>query len=126
MKRQTLTLLIAAAFGLAACGGADNTATTASAPAANTATQTGELPVIDAVLTQAPNVPPPIDRDHAAKVVVKMETVEKVMRMADGVDYMYWTFGGDVPGQFIRVREGDEIEFHLSNPPDSTMPHNID
>ena len=90
MKRQTLALLIAAAFSLAACGGADNAATTASAPAASAATaQTGELPVIDAVLTQAPNVPPPIDRDHAAKVVVKMETVEKVMRMADGVDYVY-------------------------------------
>ena len=127
MNRQTLALLIAAAFSLAACGGADDAAKTASAPAASAAaTQTGELPVIDAVLTQAPNVPPPIERDYAAKVVVKMETVEKVMRMADGVDYMYWTFGGDVPGQFIRVREGDEIEFHLSNHPDSKMPHNID
>ena len=26
----------------------------------------------------------------------------------------------------IRVREGDEVEFHLSNHPDSKMPHNID
>lgn len=86
----------------------------------------GELPVIDAVLTHAPNVPLPIDRDYPAKVMVKMETVEKVIRLADGVDYKFWTFGGQVPGQFIRIREGDEVEFHLSNHPDSKMAHNID
>ncbi len=88
--------------------------------------QAASLPVIDAVLTSPPMVPPPIQRDHAAKVVVKMETVEKVMEIADGVEYMFWTFGGSVPGQFLRVREGDEVEFHLSNHPSSKMPHNID
>ncbi|MDN5801900.1 copper-containing nitrite reductase [Psychrobacter sp. FME5] len=89
-------------------------------------TADGELPVIEGILTHAPDVPPPIDRDYPAKVVVKMETVEKTMRLADGVEYNFWTFGGQVPGQFMRVREGDEIEFHLSNHPDSKMPHNID
>lgn len=84
------------------------------------------LPVEEAVLTSPPLVPPPIERDHPARVIVKMETVEKVMPMADGVDYMYWTFGGSVPGQFIRVRENDIVEFHLSNHPTSKMPHNID
>ncbi|MGR7921787.1 copper-containing nitrite reductase [Zobellella denitrificans] len=88
--------------------------------------QANTLPVEEAVLTSPPLVPPPITRDHAAKVVVKMETVEKVMEIADGVEYMFWTFGGSVPGQFLRVREGDEVEFHLSNHPDSKMPHNID
>jgi nitrite reductase (NO-forming) len=42
------------------------------------------------------------------------------------VDYTFWTFGGSVPGKFIRVREGDEVEFNLNNHPSSTMPHNID
>ncbi|WP_131667637.1 copper-containing nitrite reductase [Psychrobacter pygoscelis] len=93
---------------------------------AEATTKGGELPVIEAVLTHAPEVPPPIDRDYPAKVVVKMETIEKTMRLADGVEYNFWTFGGQVPGQFIRVREGDEVEFHLSNHPDSKMPHNID
>ena len=79
-----------------------------------------------AVLTYAPNVPPPITRKHATKVIVKLETTEVVKRMADGVDYTFWTFGGEVPGKFIRVREGDYVEFHLSNHPDSKMPHNID
>ena len=79
-----------------------------------------------AVLTLAPNVPPPIQRRHATKVVVKLEVIEVVKRMADGVDYLFWTFGGEVPGLFIRVREGDLVEFHLGNHPTSKMPHNID
>ncbi len=79
-----------------------------------------------AVLTAAPNVPPPIKRKHATKVVVNLEVREVVKRMADGVDYLFWTFGGEVPGLFIRVREGDLVEFHLGNHPSSKMPHNID
>ncbi len=85
-----------------------------------------DLPIEKAVLTAAPQVPPPINRDHPAKVVIHLETVEKVGRLSDGVDYTFWTFGGDVPGSFIRVREGDMVEFHLDNHPSSKMPHNID
>jgi nitrite reductase (NO-forming) len=80
----------------------------------------------DAVLTDAPNVPPPITRRHPTKVIVKLETREVTKRLADGVTYTFWTFGGSVPGKFIRVREGDLVEFHLSNDPASKMPHNID
>lgn len=77
-------------------------------------------------LATAPNVPAPITRDHATKVIVNLEVVEKPMRLADGVQYTMWTFGGSVPGQFIRVREGDQVEFRLMNHPSSTVPHNID
>jgi nitrite reductase (NO-forming) len=79
-----------------------------------------------AVLTFAPNVPPPITRKNATKVIVELETHEVVGRLADGVEYTFWTFGGQVPGKFIRVREGDLVEFHLNNHPSSKMPHNID
>ena len=79
-----------------------------------------------AILTAAPNVPPPIKRKHATKVTVELEVREVVKRMADGVDYLFWTFGGEVPGLFIRVREGDLVEFHLGNHQSSKMPHNID
>ena len=44
----------------------------------------------------------------------------------EGVKYTFQTFGGTVPGSFIRVRQGDRVEFHLNNQPDSKMPHNID
>jgi nitrite reductase (NO-forming) len=79
-----------------------------------------------AVLAAAPQVPLPITRKFATKVVVNLETREVVKRLADGVEYTFWTFGGSVPGRFIRVREGDVVEFHLNNHPSSKMPHNID
>ncbi len=79
-----------------------------------------------AILTDAPHVPPPITRKHPTKVIVHLEVSEVVKRLADGVDYTFWTFGGSVPGKFIRVREGDYVEFHLANHPSSKMPHNID
>lgn len=79
-----------------------------------------------AVLTDPPNVPPPITRKHATKVIVNLEVIEKEMQMMDGVSYVFWTFGGTVPGKFIRVREGDFVEFHLKNHPDNKLPHNID
>ncbi|MGJ8663125.1 MAG: copper-containing nitrite reductase, partial [Marinicella sp.] len=85
-----------------------------------------DFPIIIATTTPAPQVPPPITRDHPAKVVVNMETVELVGQLADGVDYTFWTFDSTVPGSFIRVREGDTIEFNLANHPSSKMPHNID
>ncbi len=79
-----------------------------------------------AILTFAPNVPPPITRNHATKMIVSLEVIEKEMEMMDGVRYNFWTFGGQVPGKFIRVREGDLVEFHLKNDPSSKLPHNID
>ena len=79
-----------------------------------------------ATLTDAPNVPAPITRRHSTKVIVNLEMSEKKMRLADGVEYTMWTFGGSVPGKFIRVREGDLVEVRLSNHSSSTMPHNID
>ena len=80
----------------------------------------------EAVLTSAPMVPPPIARNHPTKVTVHLEVREVVKTISPGVQYTFWTFGGDVPGKFIRIREGDEVEFHLSNHPDNKMPHNID
>lgn len=77
-------------------------------------------------LTYAPEVPPPITRNHATKVVIHLEVKEVESRLADGVNYTFWTFGGKVPGKFIRVREGDLVEFHLDNHPANKMPHNID
>jgi len=81
---------------------------------------------IRAVLTDAPGVPPAITRRTPARIVVELEVREVTLPMSEGVDYTFWTFGGRVPGKFIRVRQGDTVEFHLMNHPDNKMPHNID
>ncbi len=79
-----------------------------------------------ATLASPPNVPPPITRSHNTKMIVKLEVIEKKMKIADNVEYTFWTYGGTVPGSFIRVKEGDLVEFHLMNNTKNKMPHNID
>ncbi len=81
---------------------------------------------IKAVLTSPPHVPPPTRRSYPAKVIVELEVRELEKEISEGVKYTFWTFGGTVPGSFIRVRQGDTVEFHLKNHPGSKMPHNID
>ncbi|CAN5839481.1 hypothetical protein BH11GEM2_BH11GEM2_40920 [soil metagenome] len=118
--------MVLAAASLTGCANAD--AAPASAPSlvpVRTTTEAIEGQEV-AVLTDAPNVPPPITRTHPTKVIVNLETSEKTMRLADSVEYTMWTFGGSVPGKFLRVREGDLVELHLRTAANSTMPHNID
>ncbi len=124
--RQATVAIVTLLLGL--------TAGRAGAQEAETRAPAGGVKVVDpeiqgeeeAVLTQAPKVPPPITRKHATKVIVHLEVREVIKSLADGVDYVFWTFGGEVPGNFIRVREGDMIEFHLNNHQNNKMPHNID
>jgi nitrite reductase (NO-forming) len=80
----------------------------------------------EAELTAPPFVPKPVGDRAAMKLIVNMEIKEQEGEMVDGVKYTYWTFGGSVPGSFIRTRVGDEVEFHLKNHPDNKLPHNID
>src|SRR5690625_2967949 len=79
-----------------------------------------------AELTAPPYVPKPTKDRKATKLRVDMEILELEGELVDGVQYMFWTFDGTVPGSFIRAKLGDEIEFHLKNHPDNKLPHNID
>ncbi|MBK9071474.1 MAG: nitrite reductase, copper-containing [Myxococcales bacterium] len=122
------TTLIAIAAG--ACGGKSGGSsageTKASGPVDSASIPMPEGAPIIAELTAPPNVPPPITRTTSAKVIVNLEVKELDMPISDGVSYTFWTYGGTVPGSFIRVRQGDVVEFHLQNHPSSKMPHNID
>ncbi|QGZ37996.1 dissimilatory nitrite reductase (NO-forming) copper type apoprotein [Pseudoduganella flava] len=98
----------------------------AALPATVPANAVEKLPVIEQELVAPPAVPPRITRKTPAKVVVNL-TVEEVEReIAPGTRYMFWTFGGTVPGKMIRVREGDTVELHLKNLNGNKLPHNID
>jgi len=70
-----------------------------------------------AELTSPPNVPKPVGNRSAKKLIIEMEILERESEIANGVTYLFWTFGGTVPGSFIRGRVGDEVEFTLKNHP---------
>ncbi len=123
MKNQLVKLTLVALGLFLTAAGCKNTNSEKPTAATQSEAMSGEEV---AVLTDAPNVPPPITRKHPTKVIVTLEVIEKEMEMMDGVTYNFWTFGGSVPGKFIRVREGDFVEFHLKNNPNNKLPHNID
>ncbi len=112
--------LLAATLVLAAA-----TACTRTAPAATATPGPTKAPVQVAPLPQ-PVVAPPITRAAAALVKIDLEIKELAARLDDGAGYTYWTFGGTVPGPFLRVREGDTVELTLKNAAGNSMPHNID
>src|SRR5690349_5718466 len=137
MNRSAPRLCLAVALGLllAACGGGKPAADDATPAAAANEDTGGSLAgdfgppqgePIKAILTSPPMVPPATGRSTPAKVIVELDVIEKELPISEGVTYTFWTFGGTVPGSFIRVRQGDTVEFHLKNAPDSKMPHNID
>jgi nitrite reductase (NO-forming) len=130
MKRILVVLACTAALALSACS------PDASTPIANAVADTGgsrkgdfgppQGQPIQAVLTSPPLVPAATNRNFPAKVIVELEVKEIDLPISEGVIYTFWTFGGTVPGSFVRVRQGDTVEFHLKNHPSSKMPHNID
>ena len=79
---------------------------------ASTIQVSGEM---EADLTSPPNVPASVGNREAKKLIVDMEILEEEGTMTDGVTYIYWTFGGSVPGSFIRTRVGDEVEVLISS-----------
>lgn len=141
-----LTFSLVAAYSLVPTGAGDSEAhadepapyqiqprirgTVAPAEPAPDARSSAVLPelasTVEAEMTYAPEVPAAITRDEAARVVVNLTTEEVVKELASGVAYRFWTFGGEAPGPMIRVREGDLVEFHLTNSEHSSFPHNID
>jgi nitrite reductase (NO-forming) len=57
---------------------------------------------------------------------VTLQVREVVAEIEPGVAFSYLTFGGQVPGPMIRVRQGDTVHLTLSNPKASANAHNVD
>lgn len=104
--------------GLVLCGAQATPAARAETPGAEVREK--------AVLTFAPQAPPPITRSTPATVVVHLDSSAVVRELAPGVEYKFWAFNGHVPGPFIRTRVGDTLELHMTNSDESGMPHNVD
>lgn len=123
-----VSTVVFATFALVSCfdrsTGGRWEATSAKIAADNT--DLDKLPKESFKLLPPPQVPPPITRKSPARVAIEVEVRETVMKLSDGVDYTFWTFGGTVPGPMLRVRVGDYVDFTLANHPSSKVPHNID
>lgn len=123
LKRfASLSLLLGAASLYSCSGGSDQVHETKKMNAKDIKV----VSEMKAELTAPPFVPKSTADREATKLIVDMEILEETGEMTDGVEYVYWTFGGSVPGSFIRTKVGDEVEFTLKNHPDNKLPHNID
>ena len=79
-------------------------------------------------------VAPPFVHAHeqvargAPKVVKFKMTTESRTIVVDeaGTTFQAMTFDGSMPGPTMVVHQGDFVELTLTNPPTSTLPHNID
>jgi nitrite reductase (NO-forming) len=75
------------------------------------------LPVASEIGRSADDLPPPITRKENTTVKVALEAIAVQGKLADGVTYEYWTYNQQVPGPFIRVKEGDTVEVSLFHNP---------
>lgn len=72
------------------------------------------------------DLPAPLETREPTNIRIDLETIEVEGQLADGTTFTYWTFNGQVPGPFLRVRVGDTVEVHLKNLINSTMGHSVD
>lgn len=78
-------------------------------------------------IARDPNeIPAPITRTQNETVHVEITAKEVISQIAPGVYFNYWTYGGKVPGPFVRVLEGDTVEVTFHNDETSTHRHTID
>lgn len=65
---------------------------------------------------------PPLSPERTLRVNWRAQEVP--VRIDDRTVIAAWTFEGDVPGPILHVRQGDTIEFTLTN--EGVMPHSMD
>ncbi len=68
-----------------------------------------------------PALPP---RSSSSITRIHMRAQEVPVCIRPGAVVAAWTFNGDVPGPILHVRQGDKVEFTLTN--EGMMPHSMD
>jgi nitrite reductase (NO-forming) len=75
------------------------------------------VPAVAEIGADPANIPPPITRKENTTVKIALEAIAVQGKLADGVTYEYWTFNRQVPGPFLRVKEGDTVEVSVFHNP---------
>ncbi len=86
----------------------------------------GLKPIAPDISRDPADLPPPIHARPPQTLRINLTSVEVKGRLDDGTSYQFWTFGGKMPGPFIRARVGDTLEVHLKNDASSVLAHSVD
>lgn len=97
--------------------------TQTSSMGGSTSAQKYNVPAGTVPAHQPYNAQPPVAA-QGDTVAVHLVAKQALISIAPDVAYHAWTFNGTVPGPIIRVRQGQTINFTLTN--EDQMPHSID
>lgn len=95
-------------------------------PLGNGASTLAGIPRAKRVAADPKDIPPPIKRSTPKTHEITLESREMTAEIEDGVQFKFMTFGGQVPGPMIRVRQGDTIILTHKNASNNTTIHNVD
>ncbi len=84
------------------------------------------VPEVKRVAADPRDIPGLIKRRTSKTHEITLESREVVAEIEDGVKFTYMTYGGQVPGPMIRVRQGDTVKLTHKNLSNNTMIHNVD
>lgn len=82
---------------------------------------------VETIAADPTDVPNPVDWDEPRHHELEIQTEEYTAEIEDGITYDSMTFDGQIPGPFIRVRQGDTIHLTFDVPVDLNNDiHSID
>jgi nitrite reductase (NO-forming) len=117
---------LAASAGEQSQDSAAHAGSSGSSSHAAASSQSSEPATAASIVREPTDLPGPLGERPAQTLQVEIEAVELEGQLADGTTFTYWTFNGQVPGPFLRVRVGDTVELKMSNRAGSSMVHSID
>lgn len=85
-----------------------------------------EVPKVQRVAADPTNIPGPINRRTPKTHEITLESKDLIAEIEDGVEFKFMTYGGQVPGPMIRVRQGDTVILTFKNNSNNTVLHNVD
>ncbi|WP_250142242.1 copper-containing nitrite reductase [Halosolutus amylolyticus] len=82
---------------------------------------------VDRIARDPTDIPDPVDWDEPRTHDITLETERVTAEIEPGVTFEYMTFGGQVPGPMVRVRQGDTVNLTFDVPDDMNIDmHNVD
>lgn len=85
-----------------------------------------DVPKVDRVAADPTDIPDPISRNRSVTHDITLESKDVISEIEPGVEFKYMTYGGQVPGPMIRVRQGDKVNLTFKNNSQNTLLHNVD